>query len=311
VTLVSDNGNASPTEDRRAALHRERVEAIEGLRGQITALEEREPELKKAIPELEKTRRTTLAALEKTQRTTISELEKAHRAKLAEQLPEDLENTRDELAEELARTRSELAEQLTRTRTELDDELARLRTELAAIGPTLIDTRCTLGMKMSDIALDEDDGHEEAVEYLKPLLVELKSTHSRDRSAAKRGASEAEAKLKELHAEHHESPDDTLPLVEQRFQPLIDAEVIGVSIEQANVRVARHQLALVDPDDSDQHLARELELEAAQDELHAARAKVEALQEEKRAAVYHHSHPTAEKSKRLGEKFAKRFARHH
>ena len=340
VTAVYENGNVgpddalSPSEERRAALHRERVEAIDGLRGQIQGLVEREPALRKEIPELEKTQRKAIAELEKTQRATIAELEKTQRSATAEleatlrtkpdnaeELEDKLARMRTRLANELSRTRSELADELSRTRTEFAEELARLRAELAAIGPTLIDSRCTLGMKMSDLALEEHEGHEHAVEYLKPLLVELRSTYTRALSAAKRERAEADEKLKSLQAEHHETPDVTLPLVEQRYQPLIDAEVIGVSIEQAKVRVARHQLALVeagesapeerDPDDIDPHLARELELEAAQDELDAARAKVSALQEEKRTAVYHYSHPAAEKSKRLGSQLAKRFGRHH
>jgi hypothetical protein len=88
---------------------------------------------------------------------------------------------------------------------------------------------------------------------------------------------------------------------------LIDAEIAGVSIESANVRVARHRLALVDAQDKQSRLVGELQLEAAREELDAARAKVSALQEEKQAAAYHLSHPTAEKSKQLGEKLTKRF----
>jgi hypothetical protein len=340
VTLVSEHGNAnledpvSLGEERRAALHRERAEAIAGLREQITAFEEREPELRKEIPELEKTERTTIAqlertqhttiaGLEKTQRATIGELEKALRAKPenADELEDQLEQTRTRLAEELDSTRAELDAELASTRAQFSEELTRLRAELAAIGPGLIEARCTLGMKMSDLALEDDEGHEQAVEYLKPLLVELRSTYGRALSAAKRDVAEAEEKLKALEAEHHETPDAALPAVEQRFQPLIDAEVMGVSVEQAKVRIARHQLALADsgdgapdedddyPDENARHLARELELEAAQDELDAARTKVLALQDEKRTAVYHYSHPAAEKSKRLGKQLAKRFGR--
>jgi prefoldin subunit 5 len=44
----------SPGEKRRAAVHRERVEAIEGLREQIRTLEEREPELRQEISEFER-----------------------------------------------------------------------------------------------------------------------------------------------------------------------------------------------------------------------------------------------------------------
>jgi chromosome segregation ATPase len=367
VTLVSDRDNApldghhSPSEERRAATHRERVEAIEGLREQIATLEEREQELRKEVPELEKTQRATLAELERTQRATLAELEKTQRATITElqttqratlaelekavrakpenveELEAELERTRTKLEDELEDLRSRLDDQLRRTRTELGDELARtstefaaqlagMRAELAVIPSTLIDARCTLGMKMSDFALDEGEGHEQAVEYLQPLVVELRNTYGHALVAAKRDVREAEEKLKALEAEHHEAVDEALALVERRFEPLIDAEVIGVSIEQANVRLARHQLALVEsgvvePDDThegerdpkavDPHLARELELEAAQDTLDAARAKVLALQEEKRAAVYHYSHPKAEKSKRLGKQLAKRFARHH
>jgi hypothetical protein len=292
----------TPEEERRAAVHRERAEAIDGLREHIETLEKREPELRKEIPELERTQRATIAELEKTRRTTIAELERTLRA--------DPENA-EALEAELERTRTKLDEELARTRTELSDELARLRAELAAIGPAVIETRCTLGMKMSDFALAEDEDHEHAVEYLKPLLVELRSTYRRALSAAERDAAEAAEKLKELQAEHHETPAAALPAVEQRYQPLIDAEVIGVSIEQAQVRVARHQLALVEPDDKESHLARELELEDAYAELDVARAKVSALQEEKRAAEYHYVHPTLEKSKHLGDQLAKRFGRHH
>src|SRR6185437_1959794 len=136
----------------------------------------------------------------------------------------------DELDDELERTRTRLDDELARTRTELSDELARLRAELASIGPAVIEARCTLGMKMSDFALAEDEGHEQAAEYLKPLLVELRSTYRRTLGAAERVAAEAEEELKTLHAEHHDTAADALPVVEQRFQPLIDAEVIGVSV---------------------------------------------------------------------------------
>jgi hypothetical protein len=332
-----------PPEDRRAAIHRERAEAIDGLRLQIETLVAREPELRREVAELEKTERTTIAELEKTQRTTLAELEKTHRATIAEvqqavrakpedeELEAELERKQTELDEELTRTRDELDEVLARTRTELGDELARLRAELASIPRALINARCTLGMKMSDFALEEREGHEEALEYLQPLLAELRSTYARALSTAKQEAAQAEEELKTLEAEHHASADATLPLVERRFQPLIDAEVVGVTIEQAQVRVARHQLALLDvagpapatrdpdvpdadagdtadddPDGSDLRLARELELDAAHEQLDAARAKVAALQEEKKAAVYHYSHPTAAKSKQ----FAKRFGRH-
>jgi hypothetical protein len=323
-----------PGEERRAAAHLERVEAIEGLREQIRTLEEREPELRMEITELEKSQRTTLAELERTQRATVAALEKTHRTAIAEleeilrskpenaeELADELARTRTELAEDLRRTRTELAEELARTRAELAEELACMRAELAAIGPALIEARCTLGMKMSDFALEEDEGHEQAIEYLKPLLVELHSTHRRALLAAERDAAEAEEWLRTLQAEHHDTADVALLLVEQRFQPLIDAEVIGVSVEQAKVRVARHQFALAsaldpdpdeaDPDDLDPRLARELELEAALDELDAARARASGLQEAKKAALYHYSHPTAEKGKRLGEHLVKRFGRHH
>jgi DNA repair exonuclease SbcCD ATPase subunit len=290
-----------PGEARRAAVHRERVEAIEVLREQIKTLEEREPELRKEIVEFEKTQRTTIAELEKTQRTTIAELEKTLRTK-----PENAE----ELAEELDRTRTQLAEELARTRTELADELARMRAEHASIGPALIEARGTLGMKMSDLALDENEDHEQAIECLKPLLAELRNDYRRALQKAERDVAEAEEKLVALQAEPHVAADAGLAVVAERFQPLIDAEIVGASIEQANVRVARHRLALVDPLDKTARLARELELEATHDELDAARAKVSALQEKKQAAEYHYLHPTAEKGKRLGEKLTKRFGRH-
>lgn len=319
----------TPSDDRRAAIHRERAEAIDALREQIAALEAREPELRKETAEFERTQRATLAELERTRRTTLAELEKTQRATLAEleralreqpegadQSDEELVRTRSRLDEELTRTRTELDDELARVRSELDAELARMRAELAAIPPAVIDTRCTLGMKMSDFALEEHEGHEQAIEYLQPLLVELRSAHARALPEAKRSADEAEEELKTLQADHHATADAALPLVEQRYQPLIDAEVIGVTVEQAKVRVARHRLALaesstVDPDSDDPRLARELELEAALDELDAARAKVSALQEEKQAAVHRYSHPNVEKGKHLGEQLAKRFGRRH
>lgn len=293
----------SPSERRRAEVHRERAEAIEGLRDRISTLEAREPELKQEIAEFEKSQRATIAELEKNQRTTIAELEKAVRAK-----PDNVE----ELEKELERTRTELAEELERTRTELASELGGMRAEFAAIGPALIEARCTLGMKMSDFAIEEHEGHEEAIEYLQPLLAVLRTAYSRALSEAKRNADEVDEKLKELEAEHRDTAEETLPLVEDRFHRLIEAEAIGSTMAQAKARVARHQLALVDPDaeDPNEGLVREHELDTARDELDAARAKVAALQEERRAAVYHYSHPTVEKSKNLGKQFAKRLHRH-
>jgi hypothetical protein len=323
----------SPSEERRDANRRERAEAIEELREHIKTLEAREPELRKEIVEFEKAQRTTIADLERTQRTTIAELDRAQRTTIAElektlrtkpenaeELADELDDMRSKLAAELARTRSELGEELARTRSELAEQLAEMRAELATIRPTVIDDRSRLGMKMSDFALDVDEGHEQAIEYLQPLLVELRSHHSRALLEARRAVAEAEEKLKALEAEHLDTADAALPLVTQRFQPLIDAELIGVTIEQAKVRVARHRLALAragvepeddDPYDGDPTLVRELELEAAQDELEAARARVAALHEKEREAVYHYSHPTAEKSKQLGKQLAKRFRRHH
>jgi DNA repair exonuclease SbcCD ATPase subunit len=342
VSMNQDIPVRSP-EDRRAAIHRERAEAIDGLRLQIETLVAREPELRKEIAELERSERATIAELEKTQRTTLAELEKTQRATIAElqqamrtkpedigELEEQLEQKRSELDEELDRTRTELDEELTRTRTELADELARLRAELAAIPRAVINARCTLGMKMSDFALEEHDGHQEAIEYLEPLLTELRSAYTRALSGAKQEATAAEEELKSLQGEHHPSADAVLTVVERRFEPMIHAEIAGVTIQQARVRVARHQLALLesvahepsgpdpdgadsegaDPDAADPHLARELELEAALGELDTARAKVSALQEEKKAAIYHYSHPTAERGKHLGGELAKRFGRH-
>ncbi len=316
--------SVSPAEKRRAAIHAERAEAIDALREQIAALEEREPELRKEIAEFEKTQRTTIAELEKTQRATIAELEKTQRATIApleqtlrtkpensEELAEELDRIRDELSDELERTRTELGEELERTRTALAEELARMRAEHVSIGPKLIEVRCTLGMKMSDFALDDHEGHEQAIEYLQPLLAELRNDYRRALQEAERNAAEADETLQTLHAEHHDAADEALPVVEQRFQPLIDAEIVAVRIESATVRVARHQLALVDPEDKDARLAGELALETAHDELDVARAKVSALQEQKQAAEYHYRHPTAEKSKRLGEKLTKRFGHHH
>ncbi len=328
-----DDPTISPEERRRAAVHRERAEAIDGLRAQIEELEAREPELRKEVVEFEKTRRTTIAELEKTLRMTVAELEKSHRARLAEleqrvrAAPEDddtpadeLARTRTELSETLTRTRSELTEELARTRSELDQELAAMRSELASIPPAVIDARCTLGMKMSDFALEEHEGHEQAIEYLQPLLVELRSTYRRALRDAERSVAEADEELRRLQDDRQDTADAALPLIEQRFLPLIDAEVTAVTIEQAQVRVARHRLAVLDSastgsesddDEIDPRLARELELEAAIDELDAARAKVAALQEEQRTAEYHYAHPTAEKSKRLGGKLANRLRRQH
>jgi DNA repair exonuclease SbcCD ATPase subunit len=313
-----------PGEGQRAGIHRERVEAIEGLREQIKALEEREPELRRKIPEFERAQRKTIAELQKTQRMTIAELQKSQRmtiAKLeqtlrtkpenADELDEELARTRDELDEELARTRDELDEELARTRTELDEELAGMRAELASIGPALIGARCRLGMKMSDFALEDHEGHEQAIEYLKPLLAELRNEYARALRKAESDVAEAAEKLRTLEAEHRDTAEAALPVVEERYRPLIDAEVIGVTIEQAKVRVTRHRLALVDPEDNDARLARELELEAGLDELDAARAKVSVLQEEQRAVAYHYAHPTMEKSKRLREMLAKRLGLHH
>jgi hypothetical protein len=328
MSLMNPDVPIPPAEARRAAIHRERVEAIEGLRGQIEALEEREPELRQEIVEFEKTHRATIAELEKTHRATIAELEKTHRTTIAElekilrtepenaeELAEQLARTDTELTEELARTRSELSEELTRTRTELTAELARMRAEHARIGPTVLEDRCTLGMKMSDLALDGaldgHEDHEQAIECLQPLLAELRSHYSRAHGEAERNAAEAREKMKTLEAEHHHAADAAVALVEERFQPLIDAEIIGVTIEQANVRVARHRLALVDSLDNDSRLAGELELEAALEGRDAARAKVSALQEEKHVAAHHYSHPKAEKSKLLGEKLGKRFGHRH
>lgn len=317
----------SPSEKRRAEVQRERAGAIEALRDQIQALEEREPELKQEIAEFEKTQRATVSELEKTQRTTIAELEKTQRATIAgleqtlrakpddaEELEQELEQTRAKLEDELESTRTRLEEELERTRTELNDQLTRMRDEFKAIRPSVIDARCKLGMKMSDYAIEEHKGHEQAIEYLQPLLVELRNTYSRVIGDAKRVADEADEALKTLEAEHHHAPHETLPLVEQRFEALIDAEGINATIAQAKARVARHRLELVDPDEEDSEktlLARELELEAARDELDAARATISALLEDKKAALYHYGHPRTEKSKALGKQLGKRFARHH
>jgi hypothetical protein len=317
----------SPDEKRRAAVRGERSEAIEGLRAQITTLEERDPELKQAIVEFEKNQRATISELEKTERTTISELEKTQRSAIvaieqklrtkpdnAEELEGELERKRDAFEAELERTRTRLKEELERTRKQLDEELAGMKTEYRAIRPALIEARCKLGMKMSDFALDEHEGHEQAVEYLQPLLVELRTTYSREIGDARRTADDAEEKLKELEADHHASPSETLPLVEERFEALIDAEGVGATIAQARARLARHRLELVDPEAEGSEItrvARERELEVARDELDEARAKVAALQEEKKAAVHHYSHPKAERGKALGKQLGKRFGRHH
>lgn len=244
--------------ERRAAAHDEHVGVVGELRGRIEALEEREPELRKQIKEIERVIRTK---------------------------PENVE--------------------------ELQEQVAELRGELKTIPGALIDVRCRLGMKMSDFALDEDDGHEDAITYLKPLLDELRGAYNRALFDADRDVADAEEKMKALHAEHHDHGGEAVALVEQRFQPLVDAEMVGVNVEQANVRVARHKLALVDQEDTEQRLARELDLEDALAELAAARARVSALQEQKRATAARYAHPHVAKSKAKGKKLVKRFGHLH
>ena len=48
-------------------------------------------------------------------------------------------------------------------RRRLERQAAELSAELESIGPALIETRSTLGMKMSDFALDDHEGHEDAL----------------------------------------------------------------------------------------------------------------------------------------------------
>jgi chromosome segregation ATPase len=212
--------------DRRAKVHEQHLETVELLRGRIEELEQRQPELKRQLPALRK----EIAGVQ-------AELRRAERD----------EQPLDELSARLA---------------ELDAQATALSAELESIGPELIQVRCTLGMKMSDFALDDHEGHEDALTYLQPLLNELRSAYGRATWDAER------------------IEDDE----EQRVAALIAAETIGVNIEQANVRVARHRLALVDPDDKTLHLSRELQLDEAMILLDEARAKVTALQEQKRAA---------------------------
>jgi hypothetical protein len=113
-------------------------------------------------------------------------------------------------------------------------------------------------MKMSDFALEDHEGHEDALTCLQPLLIELRRAYSRASWDADR-------------------VDE-----EQHVDALIAAETIAVNIEQANVRVARHRLALVDPDDTTLYLSRELQLDEALLLLDEARAKVAALQQRRR-----------------------------
>jgi hypothetical protein len=211
--------------ERRAKAHEQHVETVGLLRDRIEQLEQRQPELKRELPALRK----QIAGVQ-------AELRRAERD----------EQPVDELSARLA---------------ELEAQATALAAELEAIGPELIQVRCTLGMKMSDFALDDHEGHEDALTYLQPLLNELRSAYGRATWDAER------------------IEDDE----EQRFAALIAAETIGVNIEQANVRVARHRLALVDPDDKTLHLSRELQLDEAMILLDEARAKVTALQEQRRA----------------------------
>jgi chaperonin cofactor prefoldin len=221
-------------EERRAKLHEQHMEAVDELRARIEELEQRQPELRRQIPALRK----QIAELQR-------EIVRLERAK-----PED-----DAAADEQF---AALHEQ----REELETQATELAAELESIGPELIQVRCTLGMKMSDFALDDHEGHEDALTYLQPLLNELRSAYGRATWDAER------------------IEDDE----EERLAALIAAETIGVNIEQANVRVARHRLALVDPDDKTLHLSRELQLDEAMILLDEARAKVTALQEQKRSA---------------------------
>ena len=210
-------------EERRAKIHAEHVEAVDELRTRIEELEARQPELLREIPALRK----EIAGVER----AISRAE-----------PEELDAPTARLAELQAR-------------------LDELSAELESLGPALIQTRCTLGMKMSDFALEDHEGHEDALTYLQPLLNELRSAYGRASWDAER------------------IEDDEA----QRSAALIAAETIAVNIEQANVRVARHRLALVDPDDKSLHLSREFQLDEAMILLDEARAKVTALQEQRRS----------------------------
>lgn len=279
-------------EDRRAAVHREHVEAVDLLRGRIETLEQREPELRKQIPALRK----QIADLNK----ELVRRQRAAQAKPAATADEPEDRAADEeIEQQIAALNAELDE--------LNEQLAALSGELELLGPELIQVRCTLGMKMSDFALDDHEGHEDALTYLQPLLAELRGAYGRATWEAERNAADVDEQLKALQAEPHDRGDEVAALVEQRFKPLIAAETIGVNIEQANVRVARHRLALVDREDTEQHLARELQLDDALAVLDEARARVTALQQQRRDALERHSHPTLEKGKQVVKK--RRFGR--
>jgi len=277
-------GNTQPGENRRAIAHREHVEAVDVLRGRIDELERREPELRKQIPALRK----QIADL----RRKIAVHQRAQ-AKL---------EAGDEADEQQAREADEQLEALNAQLDELSEQLTERSAELESLGPELIQTRCTLGMKMSDFALDDHEGHEDALTYLQPLLVELRKAYTRASWDAERNAADVDEQIRALETERDRAGEASA-LVGLRFDPLITAEGIAVNIEQANVRVARHRLALGDREDMSLHLSRELQLDDALAVLDEARARVVAMQEQKREAVRRCSHPTGTKrsaKKRFG-----------
>src|SRR3954453_20579147 len=238
-------GNTQPGENRRAIAHREHVEAVDVLRGHIDELERREPELRKQIPALRK----QIADL----RRKIAVHQRAQ-AKL---------EAGDEADDKQAREADEQLEALNAQLDELSEQLTERSAELESLGPELIQTRCTLGMKMSDFALDDHEGHEDALTYLQPLLVELRKAYGRASWEAERNAAEVDEQIGALETGGKNHAGEASALVGLRFDPLITAETIAVNIEQANVRAPRHRLALVDRQDKALHLSRDLQLEDA------------------------------------------------
>src|SRR3954447_12113663 len=177
-------GNTQPGENRRAIAHREHVEAVDVLRGRIDELERREPELRKQIPALRK----QIAGL----RRKIAVHQRAAQAK---------PDTGDEADERQAREADEQLEALNAELDELGEQLALRSAELESLGPELIQTRCTLGMKMSDFALDDHEGHEDALTYLQPLLVELRKAHTHASWDAERNAADVDEQIRALETE--------------------------------------------------------------------------------------------------------------
>jgi hypothetical protein len=268
--------NVASDDDRRAAARRQHLEAVRLLLDRVDELVAREQELRDELPAL---------------RREITDVEKQFSVarRVAEAVPETDDERRREADEQLDALNDRLDG--------LNAQLEQRTVELEAIGPDLVHTRATLGMKMSDFALEDGEGHEEALTYLQPLLQELRKAYGHALSDAERNAAEVDEEL----AAQRDAPE---ALVARRFDPLIAAETVAVTIEQANVRVARHRLALVDPDDSTQRRARDLQLDDAQALLDEARARVAKLQAQKRDA--------AQQAGRSGgaKGIVKRFGRH-